>query len=54
MRIIIITKFISDSYDDFEYKINKQAGIFEKEYLEIIDINIIFDGKNTIAIIKYK
>jgi len=54
MRIIIIQKFHNDSYDEFEYKINRQVDVYEKESLEIIDINIFFDGKQTIAIIKYK
>ena len=54
MRVEILIKFFSDTYDDFEFRINKKLLELEKEYKEIIDIDILNDGKQIVAIIKYK
>jgi hypothetical protein len=54
MRIEILIKFFNDSYDDFEFRINKTIRELEKDYKEIIDTEILNDGKQIVAIIKYK
>lgn len=54
MRIEIIVKHIGDTYEDFECKVNKTIRFLENEYdKKILDVNILYDGKNLIAVIKY-
>ena len=54
MRVEIIIKYHNDSYTDFEFKINNKIFEIENEYKEILDVDILNDGKQIIAIIKYK
>lgn len=54
MRVEIIIKYHNDSYDDFEFRINKTIRELEKDYKEILDVDILNDGKGIVAIIKYK
>jgi len=53
MRIEILIKFFNDTYDDFEYRINRRLVELEIDY-QILDIDILNDGKQIVAIIKYK
>jgi hypothetical protein len=53
MQVEIIVKELSESYEDFEMKVNRELYLWIKEGVEIKDVNIVYDGKNLIAIIKY-
>jgi hypothetical protein len=53
MRVEILIKYASENYEEFEFKINNKIRELEKEYKEIIDIDILNDGKQIVAIIKY-
>jgi hypothetical protein len=54
MRVEILIKYHNDSYEQFECRINKKVEEFEEYQDEIIDIDILKDGKQIVAIIKYK
>jgi hypothetical protein len=54
MKVEILIKYYNDSYDDFEFKINNKIFEIKNEYKEILDIDILNDGKQIVAIIKYK
>jgi hypothetical protein len=55
MRVEILIKYHNDTYEDFQIKINNKIREYEEEYDdEIIDIDILNDGKQIVAIIKYK
>ena len=53
MKVEIVVKYLNESYEDFEMKVNRKLYFWIKEYKEIKDVNMIYDGKNLIAIIKY-
>lgn len=53
MQVEIVVKHIGDTYEDFEMKVNRELYFWIKENVEIKDVNILYDGKNLIAIIKY-
>jgi hypothetical protein len=54
MRVEILIKFFNDTYDDFEYRINRRLVELEIDYQEILGLDILNDGKQIVAIIKYK
>ena len=54
MRVEILIKYPNDTYDDFEFKINNTIRKLEKDYVQILDINILNDGNQIVAIIKYQ
>ncbi len=55
MRVEILIKYHNDTYEDFQIKINNKIREYEEEYYdEILDIDILNDGKQIVAIIKYK
>jgi len=53
MKVEIVVKQFNDSYEDFEMKVNRELYLWIKEGVEIKDVNMIYDGKTLIAIIKY-
>lgn len=53
MQVEIIVKEFNESYEDFEMKVNRKLYFWIKESVEIKDVNMIYDGKTLIAIIKY-
>jgi len=53
MKVEIVVKQFNDSYEDFEMKVNRELYFWIKESVEIKDVNMIYDGKTLIAIIKY-
>ena len=53
MRIEIVVKDIGDTYENFENKINEIIIELEVYNKKILDVNILYDGKNLIAVIKY-
>jgi len=53
MQVEMIVKKLSESYEDFEMKVNRELYFWIKESVEIKDVNMIYDGKTLIAIIKY-
>jgi hypothetical protein len=53
MRVEILIKFSNDSYAEFELKINQKTKELKIHY-QILDIDILNDGKQIVAIIKYK
>lgn len=53
MRIEIVVRDIGDTYENFENKINEIIIELEVYNKKILDVNILYDGKKLIAIIKY-
>ena len=53
MRIEIVVREFNDTLYEFEFKVNKTIKHWEEEYKEIKDVNILYEGKTLIAIIKY-
>ena len=51
MRIEIVVREFNDTLYEFECKVNKTLRLLEN--IEIKDVNILHDGKNLIAVIKY-
>ena len=51
MRIEIVVREFNDTLYEFECKVNKTLRRLENE--EVKDVNILYDGKNLIAVIKY-
>lgn len=55
MKIETVIKFKNDSYEDFDFNVNKTVSYLTVQRNQlIVDVNVIFDGKQVIAIIKYK
>ena len=53
MQVQIIVKEFNESYEDFEMKVNRKLYFWIKENVEVKDVNILYDGKILIAVIKY-
>ena len=53
MRIKIIKKYLNDSIQDFEFKVNKFCEAQEKLNRTIIDVQIIHE-ESLIAVVKYE
>jgi uncharacterized protein YaaN involved in tellurite resistance len=52
MRIEIVVKDIDDSYENFEKKVNEIIIALKIYKKKILDVNLFYDGKKLIAVIK--
>jgi hypothetical protein len=53
MKVGIVVKQINDTYEDFEMKVSKETYAKRMDGYTIQDVNVLFDSKRIIAIIKY-